>query len=72
MTRQVKETGARRGEAFNLQWTDIDLTPVTIRITPENGSNPRAFVLTPKLVKTLSFMPEKNQKESGITHPLKP
>jgi integrase len=58
----VKETGARRGEAFNLKWTDIDLTTATIRITPEKGSNPRAFAITPKLVKMLSFMPERNQK----------
>jgi integrase len=68
----VKETGARRGEAFNLKWTDIDLTTATIRITPEKGSNPRAFAITPKLVKMLSVMPEKNQKRSGTMHPSKP
>lgn len=31
-----KETGARRGEIFNLKWTDIDLVNRTVRITPEN------------------------------------
>jgi integrase len=34
----LKETGARRGEAYNLHWTDIDLTTGTIRITPEKGA----------------------------------
>jgi integrase/ribosomal protein L37AE/L43A len=58
----VKETGARRGEAFNLKWTDIDLATAIIRITPEKGSNPRVFAITPKLIKMLSLLPEKNEK----------
>lgn len=57
----LKETGARRGEAFNLKWTDIDLTTGTIRITPEKGSNPRAFAASPKLIKMLSVQPQEHQ-----------
>jgi integrase len=57
----LKETGARRGEAFNLQWTDIDLTTGIIRITPEKGSNPRAFALSPKLMKMLATQPHEHQ-----------
>ena len=57
----LKETGARRGEAYNLQWTDIDLTTGTIRITPEKGSNPRAFTLSPKLLKMLATQPHEHQ-----------
>jgi integrase/recombinase XerD len=56
----LKETGARRGEAFNLQWTDIDLTTGTIRITPEKGSNPRAFAISPKLTKMLAIQPNEH------------
>jgi integrase/ribosomal protein L37AE/L43A len=56
----LKETGARRGEAFNLQWSDIDLTTGTIRITPEKGSNPRAFTMSPKLIKMLATQPDEH------------
>jgi integrase len=57
----LKETGARRGEAFNLKWTDIDLATGTIRITPEKGSNPRAFALSPKLLKMLATQPHEHE-----------
>ena len=57
----LKETGARRGEAFNLQWIDIDLTTGTIRITPEKGSNPRAFTISSKLLKMLATQPHEHQ-----------
>ncbi|MCW4002446.1 MAG: tyrosine-type recombinase/integrase [Candidatus Bathyarchaeota archaeon] len=57
----LKETGARRGEAFNLKWTDIDLTTGTIRITPEKGSNPRAFAISPKLLKMLAVQPHEHE-----------
>jgi site-specific recombinase XerD len=57
----LKETGARRGEAFNLKWTDIDLATGTIRITPEKGSNPRAFALSPKLLRMLATQPHEHE-----------
>jgi integrase len=57
----LKETGARRGEAFNIQWTDIDLNTSTIRITPEKGSNPRAFAISPKLIKMLAIQPNEHK-----------
>ncbi len=53
----LKETGARRGEAFTLTWEDIDLTLGTARITPEKGSNPRAFTVSPRLIKMLAAQP---------------
>ena len=58
----LKETVARRGEVFNLSQTDIDFSTATIRITPEKGSNPRAFHITPKLIKMLSLIPQRNEK----------
>jgi integrase len=57
----LKETGARRGEAYNLKWKDVDLTQGTIRITPEKGSNPRQF----KISKKLAAMLASTQQQSG-------
>lgn len=54
----LKETGARRGEAYNLKWTDIDFVRRTIRINaPEKGSNPRIFRMSEKLVAMLGSLP---------------
>jgi len=52
----AKETAARRGEVFNLKWTDIDLVTNTIRITAEKGSNPRIFRLSTKLAQMLGSL----------------
>ncbi|MEM3880149.1 MAG: site-specific integrase [Candidatus Bathyarchaeia archaeon] len=56
----LKETGARCGEAFDLKWTDVDLTNNTVRITPEKGSNPRIFKISTKLASMLSNLPKKS------------
>ncbi len=56
----LKETGARRGEAFNLNWKDIDLATTQLTITPEKGSLPRQFRISTKLagmIGTLSQRP---------------
>lgn len=58
----LKETGARRGEIYNLEWTDIDLVSNTVRITPEKGSNPRIFKISEKLVNMLNNLPRKTEK----------
>jgi len=39
----LKESASRRGEAFNVKWTDLDLVNRTTRITAEKGSFPRIF-----------------------------
>ena len=39
--RLVKETGARAGEIWQMQWTDIDPNTSTVNISPEKGSRPR-------------------------------
>jgi len=54
----LKETGARRGEAFNLKWTDVDFVTSTIRITPEKGSKPRIFKVSERLARMLSTLPK--------------
>jgi len=58
----LKETGARRGEAFNLNWTDLDLASNTVRIAPEKGSNPRQIKISTKLVTMLNNLPKKTEK----------
>lgn len=54
----LKETGARRGEIFNLKWTDVDLVNRTVRITPEKGGEPRLFRISEKLTTMLSNLPK--------------
>jgi len=54
----AKETGARRGEIFNLEWTDINLVNLTVRITPEKGGQPRIFHISNKLATMLSRLPK--------------
>jgi len=37
----LRDTGARAGEAWNLQWKSIDSNNRTVDIIPEKGSRPR-------------------------------
>jgi integrase len=53
----LKETAIRRGEAFQLRWSDIDFKTQTLRVTPEKGSNPRIFKLTTELIAMLNHLP---------------
>jgi integrase len=55
----LKETAARVGEAWALNWTDVDIENRTLRITPEKGSNPRIFKISPKLMSMLLALPRK-------------
>ncbi len=58
----LKETGVRRGEAFNLTWMDVDLANRTVRITPEKGSEPRMFRISEKLASMLGSLPKSQQR----------
>jgi len=53
-----KETGARAGELFGLEWIDVDLERKTVNITAEKGSNPRIFKLSKKLLAMLEGLPK--------------
>jgi integrase/recombinase XerD len=55
----LKETGMRPGEAWQLEWTDVDTATRTVRITPEKGSNPRIFHISAKLAAMLENLPRK-------------
>jgi len=61
-----KDTGARAGEIFRLQWTDIDFEGRTISLIAEKGSNPRIFRLTNKLLNMLSATSKENQRIFNI------
>ena len=61
----LKETGMRVGEAWNLNWTDIDFVNSTIRITPEKGSHARMFKVSNKLLAMLNTLPKKSNKIFG-------
>ena len=58
----LKESGARRGEAFDITWKDVDVVQKTIRITPEKGSNPRIFEISNKLLAMLHHLPRDGKK----------
>jgi integrase len=59
----LKETGMRIGEAWKLQWTDIDFVSNTIRVTPEKGSNPRICKASKKLVAMLNGLKGKSKSD---------
>jgi len=56
----LKETGARCGEAWQLNWIDLDFENKTVNITPEKGSEPRQLKLSDKLIAMLNSLPREN------------
>ena len=64
----LKETGARRGEAWQLEWTDIDAENRTVRITPEKHSNPRMLRISQRLLERLQDLPKNNKYVFGATN----
>jgi integrase len=64
----LKETGARCGEIWWLNWSDIDFESKVVNITPEKNSNPRVTHLSNKLIEMLEHLP-KNYGERVFSHP---
>jgi integrase len=62
----LKETGIRAGEAWQLEWKDIDVESRIIRVTPEKGSNPRAPRISEKLMAMINAMGKKNSRIFGL------
>ncbi len=58
----LKETGARRGEAFSLTWTDIDLANRTVKIKAEKGGNARLLRLSENLAMKMGTMPKTGER----------
>jgi integrase len=55
----LKETGARIGEAYNVEWKDIDFEHKTVTFNhPEKGSLPRILHISDKLKGMLNNIPK--------------
>jgi len=64
----LKETGMRIGEAWNLEWTDVDKENHTITCTPEKHGTPRQFKVSSKLIGMLNALPKIDPKVFGNTN----
>jgi len=60
----LKETMARSGEVWALEWTDLNKNVITIN-APEKGSYPRQFKLSESLVSMLNTLPKKDKRIFG-------
>jgi integrase len=60
----LKETMARAGEAWQLEWTDLNGNILTIN-KAEKGSNPRQFKISDKLASMLNSLPHKDIRIFG-------
>ena len=58
----AKETGARAGELFRLEWTDVDFEARTLNLTAEKDSNPRIFKISNKVQNMLNAIQKQDQK----------
>jgi integrase len=58
----LAETGMRSGEAWQLEWTDIDFKNRTVSVTPEKGSNPRSLVISNELIAMIKGLAKTSQK----------
>ena len=67
----LKETGMRIGEAWRLQWTEVDMVSNTVRVTPEKGSNPRIFKLSGKLMAMLDAVHRRTKNNRVFSKSLK-
>lgn len=61
----LKETGIRAGEAWQLEWKDVDAETRIIRVKPEKGSNPRAPRISEKLMAMINALGKKNSRVFG-------
>ena len=52
----LKETAARKGEAAQLKWEDIDWQRGMMSITPEKGGNPRTLPISERLKEVLRML----------------
>ena len=68
--RLLKETGMRSGEAWQLEWIDINFEHKTVSVTPEKGSNPRALPISVELIAMLKGLYNKSNKvfEGSLRH----
>ncbi len=64
--RMLKETAMRSGEAKRILWAEVDSERRLITLnSPEKGSNPRSWRVTPELIGTLNALPKEGPKVFG-------
>lgn len=61
----LKETAARAGEAFRLEWINVDIERRTITVKPEKNSNPRILKVSSKLIGMINALPRKSDRIFG-------
>lgn len=62
----LKETGMRCGEAWSLEWTDVDTENHVITVNnPEKRGLPRQLKISSKLVSMLNVLPKTSQQVFG-------
>lgn len=61
----LKETGMRCGEAWQLEWTDVDFENEVVKVTAEKGGEPRVLKISRKLIAMLNTLPRDNDKVFG-------
>jgi len=62
----LKETWCRPGEAWRLEWTDVDIEHNVITInSPEKNGLPRQFKVSSKLTAMLNTLPKTSQRVFG-------
>jgi integrase len=62
----LKETWCRSGEAWRLEWTDVDPEHSVITInSPEKNGLPRQFKVSSKLIVMLNALPKKGHRVFG-------
>jgi integrase len=54
----LKETGMRPGEAWALQWKDLDSAGRIVSVTPEKNSNPRCLKISERLLSMIGCLPK--------------
>ncbi len=64
----LKEAPMRIGEAWRLEWKDVDFENNVITMnSPEKDSKPRTFKVSSKLMARINQLPRKSQKIFGTT-----
>jgi integrase len=61
----LKETGMRSGEAWRLQWIDLDFMKRAVRVTPEKNGEPRELPISNTLIAMLNLLPNTSQRVFG-------
>jgi integrase len=59
----LKETAARPGEAWKIEWDDLDVDGKKLHIShPEKGCNPRIRPISPKLIRMILALPRTQKR----------